>query len=593
MPPFWYSSMSDVLPLLTLALHCEQDIVHCRQAAKRLAAAMEWPVLEQIRLATAVSELARNIHQYAGSGHFDFALLRGEDLRLSGLEVRAVDQGPGIAEMEAIRAGSYRSRTGMGIGLRGAQRLFDDFDIQTSPAGTCITARKYQAPRPFPEAEQLQALTAELQGSPPPDPYQQIRLQSEELLLTNTELQVRQSELEVTNKELENTNQGVVALYSELEKATQELKEASEAKTRFFSNMTHEFRTPINIIENVAKLLASGVDGALNAEQQRQVRFISDAALELANLVGELLALAEVQSGRLTIVPQPFALGPFIDRLEQFAAALAPRYPQVSFSVAPPPAGVLLDTDESRLFQVLRNLISNAFKYTPRGQVRIQVFQPDDASLEFLVEDSGIGIAAADQQKIFEEFERIRSPHLTHIEGTGLGLPLAQRLAVLLRGELSLDSEVGRGSRFTLRLPRHYASHRAAEPEPDLSGLTVLVIEDNEGDRYLVRRTLERLNPVLLEADSARSSLDRLNAVRPDIIILDLDLPDINGEDLLASMDWSMHRRVLINTAQPLDEAGRQRLQDYCHAILFKHAPDHAERLLAEVCALARSLSDD
>lgn len=587
--------MSDVLPLLTLALRSEQDIVHCRQAAKRLAAALEWPVLEQIRLATAVSELARNIHQYAGSGHFDFALLRddGQRLRLRGLEVRAVDQGPGIAEMDAIRAGSYRSNTGMGIGLRGAQRLFDDFDIQTSPAGTRITARKYQAPRPFPDADLLQALTADLQGSPPPDPYQQIRLQSEELLLTNTELQLRQSELEVTNKELENTNQGVVALYSELEKATQELKEASEAKTRFFSNMTHEFRTPINIIENVAKLLASGVDGALNAEQQRQVRFISDAALELANLVSELLALAEVQSGRLTIVPQPFPLGPFVDRLEQFAAALAPRYPQVSFSVAPPPAEVLLDTDESRLFQVLRNLISNAFKYTPRGQVRIQVFQPDDASLEFLVEDSGIGIAAADQQKIFEEFERIRSPHLTHIEGTGLGLPLAQRLAVLLRGELSLDSEVGRGSRFTLRLPRHYANHRAAEPEPDLSGLTVLVIEDNEGDRYLVRRTLERLNPVLLEADSARSSLDRLNAVRPDIIILDLDLPDINGEDLLASMDWSMHRRVLINTAQPLDEAGRQRLQDYCHAILFKHAPDHAERLLAEVCALARSLSDD
>ena len=585
--------MSDVLPLLTLALHSEQDIVHCRQAAKRLAAALEWPVLEQIRLATAVSELARNIHQYAGNGHFDFALLRGEGQRLRGLEVRAVDRGPGIAEMEAIRAGSYRSSTGMGIGLRGAQRLFDDFDIQTSPAGTRITARKYQAPRPFPEAELLQALTAELQGSPPPDPYQQIRLQSEELLLTNTELQLRQAELEVTNKELENTNQGVVALYSELEKATQELKEASAAKTRFFSNMTHEFRTPINIIENVAKLLASGVDGALNAEQQRQVRFISDAALELANLVSELLALAEVQSGRLTIVPQPFPLGPFIDRLEQFAAALAPRYPQVSFSVSPPPAEVLLDTDESRLFQVLRNLISNAFKYTPQGQVRIQVFQPDDASLEFLVEDSGIGIAAADQQKIFEEFERIRSPHLTHIEGTGLGLPLAQRLAVLLKGELSLDSLVGRGSRFTLRLPRRYVSDAEAGQELDLSNLTVLVIEDNEGDRYLVRRTLERLNPVLLEADSARSSLDRLNAVRPDIIILDLDLPDINGEDLLASMDWSMHRRVLINTAQPLDEAGRLRLQDYCRAILFKHAPDHAERLLAEVCALARSLTDD
>ena len=152
---------------------------------------------------------------------------------------------------------------------------------------------------------------------------------------------------------------------------------------------------------------------------------------------------------------------------------------------------------------------------------------------------------------------------------------------------------IGRASHFILRLPRHYVSYAEAGQELDLSNLTVLVIEDNEGDRYLVRRTLERLNPVLLEADSARSSLDRLNAVRPDIIILDLDLPDINGEDLLASMDWSMHRRVLINTAQPLDEAGRLRLQDYCRAILFKHAPDHAERLLAEVCALARSLTDD
>ncbi|MEH3021818.1 MAG: ATP-binding protein [Pseudomonas oryzihabitans] len=585
--------MSDAPPLLTLTLRSEQDVVHCRQAAKRLAAALDWPPLEQIRLATAVSELARNIHQYAGQGRFEFTLLPGENHLLRGLQIRALDQGPGIAAIESIRDGSYRSATGMGIGLRGAQRLFDDFDLHTSPAGTRITACKYQASRPLPDPAALAALVEELQGAPAPDPYQQIRLQSEELLVTNTELQFRQSELEATNKELENTNQGVVALYSELEKATQELQEASEAKARFFSNMTHEFRTPINIIENVAKLLASGVDGALNAEQQRQVRFISDAALELANLVSELLALAEVQSGRLTIVPQPFLLGDFVERLAQFAEALAPRYPQVSFELVPAPDTVTLETDETRLFQILRNLISNAFKYTPRGRVRIQVFQPDDDHLEFLVEDSGVGIAAADRQKIFEEFGRIRSPHLTHIEGTGLGLPLAQRLALLLRGELSLDSEVGRGSRFILRLPRRYLTSGAAEEPFDLSGLTVLVIEDNEGDRYLVRRTLEVANPLLLEADSARSSLDRLNAVRPDIIILDLDLPDINGEDLLASMDWSMHRRVLINTAQPLDAARRERLQESCHAILSKQQPDHAERLLAEVYALARSLSHD
>ncbi|WP_462381912.1 ATP-binding protein [Pseudomonas sp. Marseille-QA0892] len=582
--------MPDVRPLLTLPINLEQDIVHCRQIAKRLAAAFDWGQLDQIRLATAVSELARNIYQYAGSGSFSFSMVVDRNGRLTGIAILAEDQGPGIRQLDAIRSGTYRSRTGMGVGLHGAQKLLDDFDIESSPQGTRIQAHKYHTPRPMPSDAALAALISELTGTPAPDPYQQIQQQSEELLITNTELQSKQQELEATNKELEDTNQGVVALYSELEKTAQELQEASTAKSRFFSNMTHEFRTPINIIENVSKLLASGVDGALNPEQMRQVRFISNAAMELSNLVSELLALSEVQSGRLTIVAQPFQLSAFMARLQEFASALAPRYPGVTFEVIPPGMPIVVETDESRLFQILRNLISNAFKYTPQGHVRIQVFQTDDATLEFMVEDTGLGIAKANQDRIFEEFGRIKSPHLTHIEGTGLGLPLAQRLALLLKGELTLESEEGRGSRFTTRIPRQYEPARSS-PLPDLSGTTVLVIDDSEADRYLVRRVLEPCNPVLIEADSARASLDRLNAVRPDIILLDLDLPDISGEDLLESMDWSMHQRVLINTAHPLDERSLANLRSKCHAVLFKNQPDHAERLLNETCALARSLS--
>ncbi|GGK08844.1 ATP-binding response regulator [Pseudomonas matsuisoli] len=585
--------MPDLRHLISLPIETEQDIVHCRQSAKRLAAKMHWNTLDQIRLATAVSELARNIYQYAGKGTFKFSLAVNARGQLCGIGIRAEDKGPGIAQLNAIRAGTYRSPTGMGVGLRGAQKLLDDFEIESSSTGTCIQACKYQSPHAFPDDATLTLLIAELSGAEKPDPYQQIRQQSAELLITNTELHTKQQELEATNKELENTNQGVVALYSELEKTAHDLQEASTAKSRFFSNMTHEFRTPINIIENVSKLLASGVDGSLNSEQLRQVRFISNAAVELSNLVSELLALAEVQSGRLAIDPQPFELVAFVERLDDFAAAMAPRYPNVSYEVVKPKAELKLETDESRLFQILRNLISNAFKYTPAGHVRIQVFQTDDATVEFLVEDNGLGIAPENRQKIFEEFGRIKSPHLTHIEGTGLGLPLAQKLAVLLKGELLLESEEGQGSRFTARIPRQFQPAKADTVAPDLSGTTILVIDDSEADRYLVRRTLEPCNPVLIEADSARASLDRLNAVRPDIILLDLDLPDISGEDLLASMDWSMHQRVLINTANPLDETALARLQGHCRAVLFKHQADHAERLLAEVRDLARSLDHE
>jgi signal transduction histidine kinase len=586
--------MPDLRPLLSLPIHTEQDVVHCRQLAKQLAGSLRWNTLDQIRLATAVSELARNIYQYAGSGSFDFLLAADARGQLCGIAFKAQDQGPGIAQLDAIRMGTYRSPTGMGVGLRGAQKLLDDFDIQSSSAGTCIQGCKYHMPQPFPNDAQIAKLVSELLGEGAPDPYQQIRQHSEELLITNTELHIKQQELEATNKELENTNQGVVALYSELEKTAQELQEASTAKSRFFSNMTHEFRTPINIIENVSKLLASGVDGSLNSEQLRQVRFISNAAVELSNLVSELLALSEVQSGRLAIVPQPFQLVAFMERLGEFASALAPRYPAVTYEVVLPSASVLLDTDESRLFQILRNLISNAFKYTPQGRVRVQAFQPDDATIEFVVEDTGLGIAPENRQKIFEEFGRIKSPHLTHIEGTGLGLPLAQRLAVLLKGELTLESEEGQGSRFTARIPRLYDSQKAEDVEmPDLSNTKILMIDDNEADRYVVKRTLEPYSPVLIEADSARASLDRLNAVRPDIILLDLDLPDISGEDLLASMDWSMHQRVLINTAHPLNDADLFRLSGQCHAVLFKNHPDHAEQLLKEIRDLARSLSHE
>lgn len=578
--------------IATILLREEVDVVTCRQSAKRIAAWLELSSLEQIRFATAVSELARNIYQYVGEGAFHFDLAENAVGLLGGLCFEAVDQGQGIGEIERILDGSYVSPTGMGIGLRGAQRLMDDFEIQTSSAGTRIRARKHiHPPRPLPRDAALREFRQQLQDEGAADPYHELQVQGTELLLTSAELQSREAELEAINRELENTNKGVVALYSELEKASEEVREASESKSRFFANMTHEIRTPINIVENISKLLLSGIDGPLNAEQYKQVSFISQAAAELSGLVNELLALSAADSGRIALAPGRFRLSEFVEQVRQFVGVLAGNYPGIEWEVQGAPYDVELETDRHRLFQILRNLISNAFKYTPEGRVCVRTYLPDQDEVEFLVEDTGIGIAAEYHERVFEEFLRVRTPG-RNVQGTGLGLPLARRLAQLLRGEISLDSAPGRGSRFLLRFARELAPSEEDLAQLDLSGLNVLLIDDNEADRYLLARLLEPYGPVITEAVSAAASIDKLYAVRPDIIFLDLDLPDIAGEDLLESMDWSIHARVLINTAKPLDPEAQARLAPRCRAILQKGQPDYAEQVLYQVRRLAEEQCD-
>nr|WP_256737626.1 ATP-binding protein [Pseudomonas sp. dw_358] len=468
----------------------------------------------------------------------------------------------------------------------------DEFDIQTGTEGTRIRALKVVfPPQPFPSEKRIQEIRRQLQHEGASDPYVELQVRGSELLLTSSELHNKQQELEATNQELENTNKGVVALYSELEKASQELQEASDSKSRFFSNMTHEFRTPINIIENISKLLLKGADGELNPEQYKQVRFISSAAGELSDLVNELLDLAEAESGRMDIVPTRFSLADFTEQLRQFTGALSMRYPSIAWQIAPVHSDVMLDTDRNRLFQILRNLITNAFKYTPEGSVTVRCLLPDNETVEFLVEDSGVGISEDNQARIFEEFARVRIPGLAHVQGNGLGLPLAARLAALLRGEIQLHSEPGAGSRFTARIAREHHQSAVDLQNLDLSGITVLVIDDNEADRYLVHHVLEPFHAVVMESPTAAASIDKMHAIRPDIILLDLDLPDIYGADLLESMDWSLHSRVLINTAKPLENAERDRLLGMCQGILLKTQPDYAEALLQHVQRLAGSLS--
>ena len=255
------------------------------------------------------------------------------------------------------------------------------------------------------------------------------------------------------NTELEDTNRGVVALYAELDERAEQLRQASELKSRFLSNMSHEFRTPLNSILALSRLLMDRTDGPLTVEQERQVTYIRRSAESLTELVNDLLDLAKVEAGKLEIRPSYFTIGELFGALRGVMKPLqqndAVDLIFEDVTDCPP-----LFTDEAKLAQILRNLISNALKFTERGEVRVAAaFDSETRQCRLEVLDTGIGIAPEDQEVVFQEFSQVANTLQYRAKGTGLGLPLSRRLAELLGGTLTLRSTPGTGSTFTLCIP--------------------------------------------------------------------------------------------------------------------------------------------
>lgn len=264
--------------------------------------------------------------------------------------------------------------------------------------------------------------------------------------------------------ELEETNQGVLALYAELDQQAEQLREVSELKSRFLSYMSHEFRTPLGSILSMTRLLEDGMDGPLTEEQRRQVRFISGSAAELREMVDDLLDLAKIEAGRITISPAWF------DLMDLFAALRGMFRPlieenRVDLVFEDPPALPLLYTDDKKLAQILRNFISNALKFTPNGQVVVSAKLVDAHSVCFSVRDTGIGIPQDLLPILFEDFVQVDTPLQKRLRGTGLGLSLCKRFAELLGGEVGVTSELGVGSEFHVKLPLKLAAEETADAD--------------------------------------------------------------------------------------------------------------------------------
>jgi len=340
---------------------------------------------------------------------------------------------------------------------------------------------------------------------------------------------------------------------------------ANRAKSEFLSRMSHELRTPMNAVLGFAQLM--GLDPGASTSQRQSLDHILRAGKHLLHLINDVLDLAHVESGRLTLSPEPLGVA---DLAQEAAALMQPQakaaHVRIELEVG---AGMVVRGDRLRVKQVLLNLLSNAVKYNqPGGWVRVTARPAAGPYVRIEVADSGHGIPEEGLADLFEPFVRLGAdPH--KVEGTGIGLSISQRLVELMDGRIGVDSRAGEGSRFWIELP----SDRLAAPPPSqtvggidgagaaVAAARVLYVEDNPGNLALVARLVERHPAIrLITAPSAALGFELARAHRPDLVLTDLQLGDASGYTLLERLRGDAATRAIpavaiTANAMPLEEA--------------------------------------
>jgi len=323
----------------------------------------------------------------------------------------------------------------------------------------------------------------------------------------------------------------------------------------------------------------------LTAEQEKQITFIRRAAQDLSDLVNDLLDLAKAEAGKIAVRPEEFRVSDLFGTLRGLFRPLV--VPEVTL-VFDEPAGLPpLYTDEGKVSQILRNFVSNALKFTERGQVRVSAtLDVARQAVVFAVADTGIGIALEDQDQIFEEFAQADHPIQQRTKGTGLGLPLARRLAELLGGNVNLQSAPGRGSVFSAVVPlvyngpaqvpadleRHQMQTPALEVNRGYSD-NILIVDDDEAARYVLKRFLDETAFTIIDAATGSEGLRKAREYRPRVIFLDLMMPEMSGFEALERLKSDPVTRdipVIIITSKPLKDRDRRTLDGKAIAILSK-----------------------
>ncbi|GAA2863323.1 hybrid sensor histidine kinase/response regulator [Nonomuraea rubra] len=525
-------SEAGVTELIRVRLDADQDVFVLRRLGRAAAELAGLEPQDQIRVATALSEAGRELF---GTGSTAVLALGDQHLYIS-LEHSRHSAPPGLE------------------GLKLAGRLVDEIMLDE---GTVTLAKRLHARRPPAPAAEIRARLADLA---PVSALDELREQNRELAETLEDVVRLNAELQETNTgvmamynqlsaELEETNRGVVALYAELDEKSSQLREANEARNRFWATVSHELRTPLNSVIGLVRLLTGPGGDPMTEEQAHQVRLIGDSTETLLELVSELLDMAKAESGRLDPQPSAVDLERMAGQLHVMLRPNASNGVELRHEVAPEVAELYVD--QVMLLRILRNLLSNAVKFTVRGEVRLEA-RLDHARNEAVitVADTGIGIAPEHLTRVFEDFYQVPGSLQVRSRGTGLGLPYARRLAEALGGTLELASTDGEGTTVTLRLP-HYSG------PPELE--RVLIADDDEVFRAAARRMLHGFTANVEEAADGAAALDLMAAGPPDAILVDLLMPRVDGNVLLQRMAEDERLRdipVVVVTIAPQRASG-------------------------------------
>ncbi|HSY20763.1 MAG TPA: HAMP domain-containing protein, partial [Polyangiaceae bacterium] len=375
----------------------------------------------------------------------------------------------------------------------------------------------------------------------------------QELKRSNAELEAQAVELNEKATLLEVKNQEVELASRSLEEKAEQLQLISKYKSEFLANMSHELRTPLNSLLILSKMLAENRDGNLTAEQVKFAQTVFTSGSDLLQLINEILDLSKVEAGKMQIDARWFSLGEVRDYLEQTFRHVADQK-GLSFDIRMDDAlPELIFSDTNRLQQILKNLLSNAFKFTSKGgttlSVRAVLRDRGEKVLSFAVSDSGIGIPLEKQKLIFEAFQQADGTTSRKYGGTGLGLTISREIARLLGGSIEVLSAPGEGSTFTLYLPMTYAGAEATSreetaiydagggralpplpPEATLAGTKVLLVDDDVRNLFALQSVLQSRGVEVVHADNGRVAIELLQTHSDvNIVLMDTMMPEMDG----------------------------------------------------------------
>jgi signal transduction histidine kinase len=461
--------MRATVPLLTVILRRESDILLARQRARHVSQFLGFSEVDTTRITTALSEMARNALEYGAGGSVSFSI-ESRALDREDLVIRVVDEGKGIADIPAVLSGHFQSRTGMGIGIKGSRALMDRFTI-TSVVGrgtSVVMAKTLPWSAAKLSAADVARLTDELAKASEATPLGELQLQNQALLNALQELTQRQLEIERLNV--------IAGQARERAEAAQLVAERSVVvRERFMALTTHELRTPLNAIGGYLDLLETELAPSLTEKQKGYFARIQRACKHLLGVTNDFLDMAQGDAGRLKVACHD---GAARHVMSEAAALVAPQASvrQITVRLAETTEHVMYCGDVDRVRQVLVNLLGNAVSFTPPGgtvdvvAARATISPPGSALGDgpwcaIRVEDTGPGIPQDKLGHVFEPFVQLSSDGQLSRKGSGLGLTVSRQLALLMGGDLTAAS-TGEGAVFTLWLPE---GHRRVRQSSELA----------------------------------------------------------------------------------------------------------------------------